>query len=35
VDVSHYFISALEKAGLAWDVKRPSEQQLSKLRIAR
>ena len=34
LDMSWYFIRSLELAGLAWDVKLPSEQQRAKLRIA-
>ncbi len=34
-DPSYWFIRSLELAGLAWDVKRPSEQQMDKLRIAK
>ncbi len=33
VDFSYYVIRGLEIAGLAWDVKRPSEAQKAKLAI--
>lgn len=33
VDFSYYMIRALEMAGLAWDVKRPSESQMERLRV--
>lgn len=33
VDFSYYLIALLEKAGLAWDVKRPTEAQKAKLAI--
>lgn len=33
VDFSYYVIRALEVAGLAWDVKRPSEEQKRKLAV--
>ena len=33
VDFSYYMIRGLELAGLAWDVKLPSEAQKAKLRV--
>ena len=35
VDFSYYLICCLEAVGLAWDVKRPSEAQMQKLRVKR
>ncbi len=33
VDASYYLVAALEAVGLAWDVKRPTEQQKARLRL--